>query len=100
MKNTKEPPIPVTHDAVARVFKDNYSELAATPTFTTTQFYPLFKKQYPDHERIMEERKKFNPNRHGLEQHLNGFMWNYSQKADNSPAIQFLGKMTYRFLSN
>ena len=100
----KIPDIPINYDKVGSVLRNNRSYLGNTPTFTTAQVYALYKNQYPDDEGIMEERKKYKPTTPGLKPYLNGYMWNYCDKTDgrdpDRPAIEFRGKMTYRFASN
>jgi len=94
--------IPDIYDKIGSILREMGSNLGTGVTFTTSEVYTLYVQRYPADEEMMKQRQKDKPRSHGLKGNLNGMVYEYYKKTDgydpDRPAIEFLGKMTYRFL--
>jgi hypothetical protein len=89
--------IPDIYDKIGSVLRDMRADRGTTTTFTSSEVYPLYVERYPDDEEFMEKLEGCT-----LKEYVPGMVWEYSKKADgldpDRPAIEFLGKRTYRFV--
>lgn len=95
--------IPDRFDKIGIVLREMQSNMRNMTTFSTNEVYSLYVQRYPGDIQIMEGRKLVKPKAHNLEGYLNGEIYIYSQQTDgrdlDRPAIEFLEKGTYRFVS-
>ena len=91
--------IPDIYDKIGIVLREMLRERGTATTFTSSEVYPLYVQRYPDDEEIMEKLGSCT-----LKMYVPGMVWEYSKKAygrdPDKPVIEFLGKKTYRFISN
>jgi hypothetical protein len=94
--------IPDIYDRIGSILWEICPNLGMGGTFTTGEVYKLYVQRYPADEEFMRQRQIDKPTACSLKGYLNGMVYEYYKKAGGSdsdqPAIEFLGKMTYRFV--
>ena len=95
--------IPDRFDKIGIILREMQSTFGIATTFNSSEVYALYVQRYPGDLQMMEDRKLVKPTAHNLEGYLNGEIYIYSQQPNGSdpdrPAIEFLEKGTYRFVS-
>jgi len=91
--------IPEIYDRIGIVLREMLAERGTGATFISSEVYPLYVQRYPEDEEIMEKLTNAS-----LKMYVPGMVWEYSRKKydrdPDKPAIEFLGKKTYRFASD
>ena len=91
--------IPDIYDKIGIVLRDMLANRGRATTFTSSEVYPLYVQRYPDDEVFMEQLGGDT-----LKAYVPGMVWEYSKKTygrdPDRPAIEFLGKRTYRFVAH
>jgi hypothetical protein len=89
--------IPDVYNKIGNILRIMRSNLSSGTVFTTAEVCRLYAQQYPADEEMMRQRKKSIPRAHGLDEYLNGQVYLYYRNP-TGPAIEFLDKMSYRFV--
>ena len=89
--------IPDVYDKIGSILRKMRSNRGSGMVFTTAEVCRLYAQQYPADEEMMRQRQQSNPRAHSLEGYLNGQIFLY-YKNPTGPVIDFLDKMSYRFV--